>query len=101
MRCPRCPAVWVARPEEDGMIDRPVPPPVTRRGLLIIEGQVIPGGGPTPAPCASAAVEKRIEIRRYGIAAGAAVLIVALVAVVLLAPDVSALPGVALLEGSR
>ena len=83
------------------MIDRPVPPPVTRRGLLIIEGEVVPGGGPAPAPPRSTTVGKRVELRRYGIAAGAAALIVALVAVVLLAPDVSALPGVALLEGSR
>ncbi len=42
----------------------------------------------------------RVELRRYGIAAGAAVLVMALAAVVLLAPDVSALP-VAFLDGSR
>jgi predicted Zn finger-like uncharacterized protein len=100
VRCPRCPAAWVVRRDEEGMIDLAIPPPVTRRGPLIIEGEAIQAGvtrEPRPAVAAGA----RVELRRYGIAAGAAALMLALVAVVLLAPDVSALPGVAFLEGSR
>ena len=81
------------------MINLAVPPPVTRRGPLIIEGQTVPAGA--PARGAQVAAGARVELRRYGIAAGAAVLMLALVAVVLLAPDVSALPGLALLEGAR
>jgi hypothetical protein len=91
--------MWVVRPEEDGTIDCAVPPPVTRRGPLIIEGRPVPAGGPVHN--AKVAARTRVELRRYGIAAGAAVLMLALVAVVLLAPDVSALPGLALLEGAR
>jgi predicted Zn finger-like uncharacterized protein len=101
VRCPRCPAVWVVRPEGDCVIGLAVPPPVTRRGPLIIEGEAVRAGGAARAACPSAAVGQRIELRRYGIAAGAAALMLALVAIVLLAPDVSALPGVAFLEGSR
>jgi predicted Zn finger-like uncharacterized protein len=101
VRCPRCPAVWVVRPEADGLLGSAVPPPVTRRGPLIIEAAAVPGRDPARAPRAPAAAGQRVELRRYGIAAGAAVLMLALVAVVLLAPDVSALPDVAFLEGSR
>jgi predicted Zn finger-like uncharacterized protein len=90
--CPRCPAVWVMRPA-DGAIDLAVPPPVTRRGPLVIEGRATRTDGPRrPA---------RAGLRRYGIAAGATALMLALVAVALLAPDVSAVPHVAFLEGSR
>jgi predicted Zn finger-like uncharacterized protein len=97
VRCPRCPAAWVVRGNEDGTIDLAVPPPVTRRGPLIIEAEAIqPTVARQPRPAGT-----RVELRRYGIAAGAAALMLALVAVVLLAPDVSALPGVAFLEGSR
>lgn len=93
VRCPRCPAVWVMRPVVDGGIDLAVPPPLTRRGPLVIEGQAAPTGGPRrPA---------RAGLRRYGIAAGATALMLALVAAALLAPDVSAVPHVAFLEGSR
>lgn len=98
VRCPRCPAVWIMRPVGDGVIDLAVPPPVTRRGPLVIEGQAVrAGGGLAGGPSRAAPA----GFRRYGIAAGAAALMLALVAVVLLAPDVSALPGVAFLEGSR
>jgi hypothetical protein len=83
------------------MIDLAVPPPVTRRGPLIIEGRAVPAGGPAGSRHAPLVARARVELRRYGIAAGAAALMLALVAVVLLAPDVSALPGVAFLEGSR
>jgi hypothetical protein len=89
------------RPDEDGMIDLAIPPPVTRRGPLIIEGEAVPAGGPPRSPRPSVPAGARVELRRYGIAAGAAMLMLALVAVVLLAPDVSALPGIAFLEGSR
>jgi predicted Zn finger-like uncharacterized protein len=101
VRCPRCPAAWVVRPEEDGGIALAVPPPVTRRGPLIIEAQALPAAGAVRRPHPAAGVGPRVELRRYGIAAGAAALMLALVAIVLLAPDVSALPGIAFLEGSR
>ena len=99
VHCPRCPAVWLVRPGEEAA---EVPAaPMTRRGPLIVEGKAlsgdgVPGGSPDtgPGPHASA-------LRRYGLAAGAAMLVLALVAMVLLAPDVSALPGIALLEGAR
>jgi hypothetical protein len=87
------------RPEADGPHE--APPPLTRRGPLIIEGAALPGGRVVRDPRPTAVAQARFELRRYGIAAGAAVLMLALVAVVLLAPDVSALPGLAFLEGSR
>lgn len=71
------------------------------RSPLIIEGSVLPVSGTTPGAYPLVAVPPRFNVGRYGIAAGAAILILALVAVVLLAPDVSALPGMALLEGGR
>ena len=98
VRCPRCPAAWVVRPDGDGAVDLAIPPPVTRRVPLIIEGEALATGdrGRTPRPTGHSA-----GLRRYGFAAGAAMLMLALVAVVLLAPDVSALPVVAFLEGAR
>ena len=75
------------------------PPPMTRRGHADHRGR-----GPCPARSRSCGASSRPRpagsgLRRYGVAAGAAVLMLALVAVALLAPDVSALPGIALLEG--
>lgn len=96
VRCPRCPAVWLARAEPETTAERPLPPPVTRRGPLIIEGVAVAAGRPSEA-----AARPRRVFRRYGMAAGAAMLMLALAAVVLLAPDVSALPVIALLEGAR
>jgi len=78
-------------------MDLATPPPVTRRGLLVIEGQAVPAAGHGHGRRAPA----RGGFRRYGIAAGAAALMLALGAVALLTPDVSALPVMALLEGSR
>jgi predicted Zn finger-like uncharacterized protein len=101
VRCPRCPAAWVVRRDEDGMTERPIPPPMTRRGPLIIEGKAGLSGDLPREPLSAVGPEARVELRRYGIAAGAAALMLALVAVVMLAPNVSALPGIALLEGSR
>ena len=99
VRCPRCPAVWLTRP--GAAAPHEAPPPVTRRGPLIIEGAALPEGRVVRDPRPTAAAQTRFELRRYGIAAGAAVLMLALVAVVLLAPNVSALPGLAFLEGPR
>jgi predicted Zn finger-like uncharacterized protein len=98
VRCPRCPAVWLARAEPESLAERPLPPPVTRRGPLIIEGVAVAAAGRSEAP---AAARPRWAFRRYGVAAGAAVLMLALAAAVLVAPEVSALPGIALLEGPR
>jgi hypothetical protein len=68
---------------------------------LIIEAEVLSGGRVVGAQLSTATARAPLALRRYGIAAGAAVLVLALVAVVLLAPDVSALPGLAFLEGPR
>lgn len=96
VRCPRCPAVWLARAEPGTTAERPLPPPVTRRGPLIIDGVALTASGRSEA-----AAKPRRRFRRFGMAAGAAMLMLALAAVVLLAPDVSALPDIALLEGAR
>lgn len=101
VRCPRCPAIWLAGPHEAGSDAPWMPPPLTRRGPLVIEGEILPGAGAVREPRAPSTVRPRFQVRRYGIAAGAVVLVMALTAVVLLAPDVSALPGLALLEGTR
>ncbi len=104
VRCPRCPAVWLARSAEPCRESgpSPAPPPVTRRVTLIIHGEIAPGGlGRAPRSTARGPLSRRSGLRRYGIAAGAAALMLALVGVALLAPDVSALPGIALLEGGR
>lgn len=101
VRCPRCPAVWLARNEGKRVAEVAMPPPMTQRGPLIIEGEILSGGGAVRDPHPTAVVRPRFEFRRYGIAAGAAALMLALAAVVLLAPDVSALPGLALLDGAR
>ena len=70
---------------------------------MIIEGKIAPRGGSGDAPRSTVPdpLWRRSGLRRYGIAAGAAALMLALVGVALLAPDVSALPGIALLEGGR
>lgn len=94
IRCPRCPAEWLARPEPETASERPLSPPLTRRGPLVIDAVAVAGRR-------ASAAKPRPGFRRFGMAAGAAVLMLALAAVVLLAPDVSALPGIALLEGAR
>lgn len=91
VRCPRCPAVWLTRCDEGPARGAPEAAPITRRGPLIIEGEL----------AAAAAASPRFAFRRYGFAAGAAAILFALAAVVLLAPDVSALPVIALIEGGR
>jgi hypothetical protein len=72
--------------------------PLTRRGPLIIDGEV---ASSVASHERAAHAARRFAFRRYGLAAGAAAIVIALAAIVLLAPDVSALPGVALLEGVR
>ncbi len=104
MRCPRCPAVWLARgADADGRVaSAPSPPPMTRRGTLIIEGEIAARpSGRAPGRPLTEPVSRGSVLRRYGVAAGAAALMLAVAAVVLLAPDVSALPGIALLERDR
>jgi hypothetical protein len=76
----------------------PDAPLLTRRGPLIIEGEV---AAAVVSHGSAADATRRFAFRRYGLAAGAAAIVIALAAIVLLAPDVSALPGVALLEGVR
>ena len=100
VHCPRCPAVWLVRPEGESPAELPTPPPLTRRGPLIVEGRALPGIGAVSG-AQPAARQVRPELRRYGIAAGAAMLMLALVAALLLAPDSVALPGISLLEGVR
>jgi len=102
VRCPRCPATWLAR-TADGDAPPASPPPLIRRGALIIEGAIVPSGvaGQPVRRAVSDPMARHARLRRYGIAAGAAALVLALFAGVLLAPGVSALPGIAFLEGGR
>jgi predicted Zn finger-like uncharacterized protein len=100
VRCPRCPAAWLARAEPESRAEQPLSPPLTRRGPLIIDG-VAQRAEPRAKGEAPGPSRPRRGFRSYGVAAGAAALIFALVAVVLLAPEVSALPVIALLEGTR
>ncbi len=76
-----------------GPAELKTPPPVTRREPLIIEGEV--------ATAVRRPAYPRPNVRRYGVAAGAAALVAALVAIVLLAPGVLALPGIGLLAGNH
>lgn len=99
IRCPRCPAVWLARGGADGTARTPAEaPPMTRRGSMIIEGKLAMTASAQDRPVAAS---RSFTFRRYGLAAGAVAIVFALAAIVLLAPDVSALPGIALLEGVR
>ncbi len=91
VRCPRCPAAWVARPGDDGP-GAVRPPPLTGRGPLIIEGQIA-------APAAQA--RRRFGARRSGLAAGAVMVALALAAALAPSPDVAARPEVAGIEAAR
>ena len=101
VRCPRCPAVFVVRAGAEGAAAPLRPAQVTRPGPLIIDGAALPARSPSAAGRSATAAQPSSILRRYGLAAGAGVLVLALVAVVLFAPDVSALPVIALLQGAR
>jgi len=59
------------------------------------------GAGQPVRRAVSDPIARHTRLRRYGVAAGAAALMLALFAGILLAPGVSALPGIAFLEGGR
>ena len=102
VQCPRCGTTWLARHFDVDLYGpqarREPPPPA--RPPIIIDGEVavakasrpqrtsVPARPPAPAKAPPG-------VGRYGFAAGATMLVLALVAVVLLAPAVSALPGAA------
>jgi predicted Zn finger-like uncharacterized protein len=98
VQCPRCGTTWLARHfdvDVYGPQARCEPPPAARPPI-IIEGEVAVANARRPQRPSAAArptAPAPSGVGRYGFAAGATMLVLALVAVVLLAPAVSALPG--------
>lgn len=102
MRCPACGHSWLARHLASDVYGFRTRTDSAARPALIIEGEVLASAkrgraprlafaGPGPA-AAQAAHTARQRVGRYGFAAGAAALVFGLIAVILLAPAVSALP---------
>jgi predicted Zn finger-like uncharacterized protein len=106
VRCAHCSTTWLARhfaATAYGPMRRETPPPVTPRQPLIIDGEIAGPtlrsttfGRPRPVepPPPSPSTPAFASARRYGFAAAAAALVMTLIAVVLLAPGVAALPGI-------
>ena len=108
VQCPRCGTTWLARHfdvDVYGPQAHREPPPVARPPI-IIDGKITTAktrgpqrlSAPARSPARPAASPSGVG--RYGFAAGATMLVLALVAVVLLAPAVSALPGGGAGDGS-
>lgn len=90
LRCPRCAAVWVARPADDIRATRA--PALVRPAPRIIDGD---------APPAGRSGRRWWAFGRAGLAATLAAFALGLVAMVMLSPVVSAGPETAPIEGRR
>lgn len=91
-RCPRCAAVWVARPHDGIRAALPVPPALVRPAPRIIEGEAAPAGQ---------SGRRWWAFGRAGLVATLAAFAFGLAATVLLSPGVSAGPETVPIEARR